>query len=245
MENAADGLKMAFAIMMFVFSASIAFMGISQAVEVSDIVSRAVDVTEFYPDHRYVVNDPINPVPPGQIRVVRRDDNALIMYITAVERNRIVGEDVVIASLYRYNIENFAVIIRDGMGGNAANPQVIARFDADAEPYNPPWSTMPGGDRLRVDSFLGGQNASINPANPGAFNIIFGGASGHSAANPTQFFNAIRSFSNLRGTRSGLRFEEDFVEILVRGEIEIAPDGSERVTTPPVRKIFLIYTAID
>jgi len=43
---------------------------------------------------------------------------------------------------------------------------------------------------------------------------------------------------------SDARFIEEFIEIMVRGEVEMAEDGSIAVIRPPVRKMFLIYTAI-
>ena len=119
MENAADALKIAFAMLIFIASLSLAFMGITQAVEVSGIVVRSVDRAEFYPDHIYV------PIGNGQIRVVRQHDEATIMYITERGRNRIVGREVVIANLYRYNVEQFAVIIRDGtVARNSRNSEI-------------------------------------------------------------------------------------------------------------------------
>jgi len=130
-------------------------MGITQAVEIANIVVLSVDSTEFYPDHIYV------PVGNDQLRVVRQHDNEPVMYITESGRNRIVGRDVVIANLYRYNVEQFAVIIRDGRG-SLTNPQEIARFDLDTERGRVQWLLNERTVRERVDAFLSNDTRQIN-----------------------------------------------------------------------------------
>ena len=54
------------------------------------------------------------------------------------------------------------------------------------------------------------------------------------------YYNARRSLNRANDAK----FMEQFVEIMMRGEVERAPDGSEIITRPPVRKMFLIYTEI-
>ncbi|MCL2355197.1 MAG: hypothetical protein FWC68_04955, partial [Oscillospiraceae bacterium] len=159
------------------------------------------------------------------------------------------GIDTVISNLYRYHTAQVGIIIQD------SNGEQIARFDSDAEPDNPPWR-IPGGYRQRVDLFLGGRRGSINnhrqhdqnnPHDPN-HNVIFGGGREDSGrrvpriptpTNPDAFINSFRSLELTEN-----RFTEEFIEIMIRGEVEVAEDGSEIITRPPVRKIFLIYTVV-
>jgi hypothetical protein len=78
MENAADALKIGFAMLIFITSLTLAFIGVTQAVEASGIVSRAMDRTELYPEHFYESMG----VTPEILQVRRRHDNEPIMQIT-------------------------------------------------------------------------------------------------------------------------------------------------------------------
>ena len=85
MENAAEALKMAFAVLVFVIAMSLGFMMISQARATADVVYMATDKQD------YVVG-------------------ATAMRNTGNEY-RIVGLDTVIPTIYRYAQENYAVTI--------------------------------------------------------------------------------------------------------------------------------------
>lgn len=84
MENAADALKIAFAIFVFVLAITITFSLVSQAKSTSDYVLYYSDETNFY--------EPLN----------------------SREKNRIVSVTEVITSLYRYYKESIGVIIKIG-----------------------------------------------------------------------------------------------------------------------------------
>lgn len=81
MENAADGLKIGFAVMVFVIALSIIFMMISQTKETADTILYYADDT-YYQEH-----------------------------MNAADDNRIVGISEVIATVYRYNKESVAVTV--------------------------------------------------------------------------------------------------------------------------------------
>lgn len=88
MENAAEALKMAFAVLVFVIAMSLGFMMISQARATADVVYMATDKQDYV-------------------------DNITAMTDTG-ESARIVGLDTVIPTIYRYAQENYAVTIIDG-----------------------------------------------------------------------------------------------------------------------------------
>lgn len=81
MDNAADALKIGFAVMVFVIALSIIFMMISQIKETSDTILYYADETH-YQEH-----------------------------MNAAENNRIVGISEVIATVYRYNKESVSVTV--------------------------------------------------------------------------------------------------------------------------------------
>lgn len=88
MENAADALKMAFAVFIFIFALSLAFSTITQAKETADIVLFANDKTNYYD---YADIDP------------------------NVE-GRIVGIETVISTIYRCKNETMVVTVLDNGG---------------------------------------------------------------------------------------------------------------------------------
>lgn len=81
MENAADALKIAFAIFVFVLAITITFSLVSQAKSTSDYVLYYSDETNFY--------EPLN----------------------SREKNRVVSTSEVITSLYRYYKESIGVTV--------------------------------------------------------------------------------------------------------------------------------------
>ena len=90
MENAADALKMAFAIFVFMVALSTAFFSISKAKEMSDQILWYSDETNYY----------------------RWETGSL-------ENGRVVGEDTVISTLYKHDKELIYVIIKDKDGNIA------------------------------------------------------------------------------------------------------------------------------
>ncbi|MCL2383647.1 MAG: hypothetical protein FWC79_05890 [Oscillospiraceae bacterium] len=136
------------------------------------------------------------------------------------------------------------------------NRDELARFDSDREDAGAPWRGDATFARRRIDLFLQGESGFINPPpgleDLGMPNVIIdltGNAlNGRQSGRPIEpgsniFINANVDFSDY--IDSGTRFSEEFVEIMIRGEVEISEDGSEIITRPPVRKIFLIYTVIS
>ena len=87
MENAADALKIAFSVFIFVFALSLAFSTITQAKNTADIVLFTNDKTNYY-----------------QLDEVT-DPNA---------KGRIVGIDTVISTIYRCKNETMVVKIIEG-----------------------------------------------------------------------------------------------------------------------------------
>jgi len=151
MENAADALKIGFAMLVFVSSITAAFFGITLAVDASNTVVRATDITEFFPEVRYVEDGNL-------YRIIHRadpdDTDNIIMEIHHDGRSRIVGVDELISNLYRYYVENFGIIIRDSHNP----PREIARFDLATE-TNAPWRGNSLRVRQRVEHFI---NPSIS-----------------------------------------------------------------------------------
>lgn len=87
MENATDALKMAFAVMIFVMALTVSIVMFSQLNKTSKIVLSSSDVTKFY--EYEVAQD---------------------------QRNRIVGLETIIPTLYKYYKENYTVIFLDKNG---------------------------------------------------------------------------------------------------------------------------------
>lgn len=106
MENAAEALKMAFAVLVFVIALSLGFMMISQARATADVVYEARDKQDYV--------DGVTAT-----TVSTDDDGNKIEY-------RIVGLDTVIPTIYRYAQESYAVTIIDGN-------TIKARFDIQTE----------------------------------------------------------------------------------------------------------------
>ena len=86
MENAADALKIAFAVLIFIIAITIIFVMVAKVKSTSDVVLYYGDKTNFY-DH-YEDNS--------------KDEKG----------NRIVGVSAIVATLYRYYTESVAVTIK-------------------------------------------------------------------------------------------------------------------------------------
>ena len=98
MENATDALKIAFAAMIFVMALSIAIAMFSQLNDVSKVVLSSSDVTSFY-EYEQTTN----------------------------QKNRIVGLEAIIPTIYKYYKENFTILFLDRSG----NPLPLYRTKTD------------------------------------------------------------------------------------------------------------------
>ena len=147
MENAAQALKMGFAIFAFVASVSIAFMGITIAVEATNMVVESTDRTVFFPEVMYRERGELLEI----VKVQDGPNAEPIMTIVGQGRSRVVGMDEVISNLYRYYVENFGIIILD------SNQNEIARFDLATEP-EAPWRGNSIRVRQRVEHFINPRN---------------------------------------------------------------------------------------
>ncbi len=113
MENAADALKIAFGIFVFVLALTLAISIIGQARATSEVVFHTNDKTEFY---QYATADNI-----------------------ANSKNRIVGMETVIPTIHRYAKEQYAVTIFK-KNGNLIEP--IVRYDLWTEGFMSNWNQI-------------------------------------------------------------------------------------------------------
>lgn len=88
MENAVDALKIAFAVLVFVIALTVAITMFTQLNQVSKIVLASSDITQYY---EYEI-------------------------ATDEQRNRIVGLETIIPTLYKYYRENYTVLFLDEDG---------------------------------------------------------------------------------------------------------------------------------
>ena len=201
MENAVDALKIAFAVMVFVMSFSLAMFLYNKAMDTSKIVLHSSDITSFieyknYDDMLYSVANPHG--------------------IVNERGNRIVGLETIIPTLYKYYKENYTVIFRnvDGtymtlyrynerdlwpdkahqyeskyMNVTPINSVPIYSFDISDETARfEPWtkgSSNSGGIRKFLSAFLSGQEyhytvsgTSTNPTQDRFYDFSNGYASG-------------------------------------------------------------------
>jgi len=221
MENAAEGLKYAFAIMVFVISISIAFMSISQAKAASDTITYAIDKTNFYPQFTSAQNgDNID-----------LQENGYTVMTVDPKGNRIVGVDTVISNLYKYYNEGFCVIINDVHGDR------IAKFDNGSEGQSP-WNGTSQNKIKRINAFLSGviPTDGINGNKVG-----FGGTSGKYGLGYWSI--AEKPFNTY--IINNTTFTEKFVQVNTEGNVLTAEDGStiQLTSAAVVQKIFITYTA--
>lgn len=162
MENAADALKMAFAVMVFVMALSISIFMFTKARETSEMVLHSSDITE------YMEYEEVN----------------------ANNKTRLVGLETIVPTLYKYYKENYTVIFLDSNGnglklyetqtdpllwsGNTekttatippivskypgiTNHKTICSFDVDEETKrHEPWTGNADYYKSNLDTFLQG-----------------------------------------------------------------------------------------
>lgn len=108
MENAAEALKMAFAVFVFVIAITVTFMLVGQAKSTSDLVLATTDKEMYTEYYEHDVN-----------------------YVTT-DGKRYVGAETVIPSLYRFWKEYFSVeICKQG-----ESEDKVKRLDLTTEKYN-------------------------------------------------------------------------------------------------------------
>ena len=184
MENAVDALKIAFAVIVFVMSFSLAMFLYNRAMDTSKIVLHSSDITSFIEYKNY--DDMLYPTNPNGIVNERG--------------NRIVGLNTIIPTLYKYYKENYTVIFRNVDGsymelyryhkqdlwknttedyeskyfGDSGNEVRICAFDfSDETTRNEPWTrntSASEGTRKFISTFISGHEypylASGDATNP-------------------------------------------------------------------------------
>ena len=115
MENAADALKIGFAVMVFVIALSVVFSMISQAKQTSDVVFEMEDEEKYF-----------------------QEGLEGVTYLTSGNTERIVGWETVVPTIYRYNIENYGVTIVNPQKKDTID-YIIARFDVETETIAQNW----------------------------------------------------------------------------------------------------------
>lgn len=111
MENAVDALKLAFAVFVFAIAVALSFNVIGQVRQTSDIVMQINDKTSSY-DYIEESNTDLN------------------------SKERIVGFETILPTIYRYAEEQYAVSIYDNNG------TPIARFDLWTEGFMGNWDQV-------------------------------------------------------------------------------------------------------
>ena len=124
MENAADALKMAAAVLIFIIAIASSFSLFGTAKQTADSVIGMRDKQKYLDAAEldtvlYVSSDVIS-------KEDSKEGNSQVVGLTT-KGDRIVGIDDVISTIYRYNKEKYGVTIVK------ANGEVIARFDSNTE----------------------------------------------------------------------------------------------------------------
>lgn len=111
MENAAEALKMAFAVFVFVIALTSVFSLISQARSTADVIFAMHDRDiSFYDDLKDITN---------------------LSSSNGGNERRIVDWSTVVPTIYRYGIENYGVTIIDTKA--SGDKQIVARFSEKSE----------------------------------------------------------------------------------------------------------------
>ena len=127
MENAANALKIAFGIFVFIVGLAVVFNMTSQAREVSRVLISETDRTNSY---------------------LHYDDSQYTQKVDPNTGNRIVTIDEIIPVLYRYAEENYAVTIVNG------SKEIIARFDLDTENICSSWGNVSNANSTNKYKFM-------------------------------------------------------------------------------------------
>ena len=156
MENAVDALKIAFTVILTMFT---------QARETSDVVLQSSDITEY---------------------MTYTDQSQILGGITLTGEERIVGLETIIPTLYKYYKENYTVVFLDTDGSPLTlyetrtrtrqwstgytnryytdnNERRICAFDVDDETRrHEPWVGSNQSYKQNLDNFLSGNSPTYN-----------------------------------------------------------------------------------
>lgn len=163
MENAVEGLKIAFAVIVFTIALSLAMATFSQARETSQTVLYMNDKTNYYDYDE--IGEPTDMGEYTQYEIIKSDGTPGIVYTD----KRIVGIETIIPTLYRYYKENYTVIF-DGISSpiyhldstnkwdkNYTSTTEINYFDLNTEiKANCPWVGTVNDIKKNLDLFLKG-----------------------------------------------------------------------------------------
>lgn len=133
MENAADALKIAVAILIFIIAITASFTMFAKAKVTADSIITSKDKQEYLES--------------AELANVLYTDSTSIMSSTMTEQgDRIVGVEDVISSIYRYNLEKYGVTIvkKDGT--------VLARFDSNTENIMRQWYNIVGKEEKTAEA---------------------------------------------------------------------------------------------
>jgi len=233
MENAADAFKIILGLLLFVVAVSIVFILLAQAIATSDIVITALDESNFYPTYR----DVIVPTSDGRNIIWVYDDfsDNIIMKLDEKTRNRIVGVDTIIATIYRYHRESFCVTIKDRSG------TIIAQFNRSQETKSP-WNLAVGAGRRsrepadkRIDYFL-----SLSSTDTRTINSVIVGFGDYLEEKSM----AEEAMSELLDSTNSAEFIEDFVEVNYSGHYVTVEDGTGLTLIPGGKMVYITYQQI-
>jgi hypothetical protein len=226
MENASDGLKIGFAVLVFVMALSITMMSFSQARATSDIVMTALDRTKFYPQFR------IDSVDNTGSRTIMTFQDTLGNVIEVDSNgNRVVGAETIITTLYRYHRESFVAIIKNKTGN------VVGRFDLNTE-QNAPWRMNRESYDKRIDYFL--SLIATDETLINSISVKFGEQSGQ--MNGDGSYNISEKPFGTLGVDP--KFVEEFVEVRNSGIYMTEEDGTEVILSSGGTTVYITYTQI-
>lgn len=120
MENAADALKIAVAILIFIIAITASFTMFAKAKVTADSIITSKDKQEYLESAELA-------------NVLYTDSTSIESSTMTDEGDRIVGVEDVISSIYRYNLEKYGVTIVN------TNGDVLARFDSNTENIMRQW----------------------------------------------------------------------------------------------------------
>ena len=142
MENAIGGLKIAFAVFIFMLGLTILFSMASRARDRAEVLISGTDRVSYYDYYEEVSEEKI-------------DANG----------NRIVSIYDIVPVLYRYSQENYGVTIVDNNGG------IVARFDLDTESACNNWPSLSSDVKENFINGTNGINSLLKKVNVIANNI--------------------------------------------------------------------------
>ena len=131
MENVADALKMAAAILIFIIAIASSFSLFGTAKQTADSIIRMRDKQAYLEAAEEEVGG-ILYTSSSSITGNNEEDSTTTEYVSGVTKNgdRVVKIDDVISTIYRYSVEKYGVTIIDGNNRN-----VLARFSTSTESY--------------------------------------------------------------------------------------------------------------